>query len=132
MRKRRRRWLCFKSQILRLELARSPAIADIGDDQCDGSKGELEFRVPLTFLDLFTVGAVGLRTGFPWSNTMRNRIDIDLALRCAIAREIGEGLRASLREDELPASLKDQLDRLRQLDDQSQPTVPDTPSKLRS
>jgi hypothetical protein len=54
---------------------------------------------------------------------MRNQIDIDMTLSRAIIREIGERLRASLRENELPASLRDQLDRLDQLDDQSSPSV---------
>ena len=50
---------------------------------------------------------------------MRNQIDIDAAFSRAIIREIGERLQASLREGELPASLKVQLDRLDQLDDHS-------------
>jgi len=54
---------------------------------------------------------------------MRNHIDIDEALSRAIIREIGERLRASLKEDELPASLKAQLERLDQLDDQSLPSI---------
>src|SRR5262245_50808611 len=52
---------------------------------------------------------------------MRNHIDE--ALSRAIIREIGERLRASLKEDELPASLKAQLERLDQLDDQSLPSI---------
>ena len=54
---------------------------------------------------------------------MRNQIDIDEVLSHAIIREIGERLRTFLREDELPASLKVQLDRLDQLDGQSSPSV---------
>ena len=54
---------------------------------------------------------------------MRNQIDIDEVLSRAIIREIGERLRASLKEDELPASLKAQLERLDQLDDQSLPSI---------
>jgi hypothetical protein len=54
---------------------------------------------------------------------MRNQIDIDRTLSRAIIREIGERLRASLREDELPARLRAQLDRLNQLDDQSSPSI---------
>jgi hypothetical protein len=56
---------------------------------------------------------------------MQTRIDIDQVLRRAIIQEIGERLRACLREDELPESLKLQLHRLNQLDKQSQPPVPD-------
>ena len=48
---------------------------------------------------------------------MRNRIDIDYSHSRAIFQEIGERLRASLKEDrELPVSLKMQIDRLRQLE----------------
>src|SRR5262245_45419866 len=54
---------------------------------------------------------------------MRNQIDIDNELRRAIFREIGERLRASLREGELPTSLRVQLDRLDHFDDQSSPSV---------
>jgi hypothetical protein len=56
---------------------------------------------------------------------MRTYIDIDQMLRRAITREIGERLRGYLKEDELPASLKRHLDRLDQLDNQTQPPVPD-------
>jgi hypothetical protein len=55
---------------------------------------------------------------------MRNRIDIDYSHCRAIVQEIGERLRTSLKEDqELPASLRLQIDRLRQLEGQSQPNV---------
>jgi hypothetical protein len=54
---------------------------------------------------------------------MRNQIDIDNELSRAIIREIAERLRASLKEGELPTSLRVQLDRLDQLDDQSSPSV---------
>jgi hypothetical protein len=57
---------------------------------------------------------------------MRNQIDIDKTISRAIIREIGERLRASLKEDEIPASLKAKLKRLDQLDDQSSlPIVPE-------
>ena len=57
---------------------------------------------------------------------MRNRIDIDCVHSRAIVREIGERLRTSLRpEPELPASLKMQINRLRELEEQSPPIVPD-------
>jgi hypothetical protein len=46
---------------------------------------------------------------------MRNPIDIDSKHSRAIVRQIGEGLRASFKEDrELPANLRMQLERLRQ------------------
>jgi len=44
---------------------------------------------------------------------MRNRIDIDPKHSRAIAQEIGERLRAFLKEEpELPGSLRSQIDRL--------------------
>jgi hypothetical protein len=54
---------------------------------------------------------------------MRNQIDIDNELSRAIIREVAERLRASLKKGELPTSLRVQLDRLDQLDDQSSPSV---------
>jgi hypothetical protein len=57
---------------------------------------------------------------------MRNRIDIDYVHSRAIVREVGERLRASLKpEPELPARLKMQIDRLRELEEQSPSIVPD-------
>jgi len=48
---------------------------------------------------------------------MRSRIDIDEAYSRAVIRGIGEGLRASLRDgEELPESLRRQINRLRELD----------------
>jgi hypothetical protein len=56
---------------------------------------------------------------------MRNRIDIDYVHSRAIVREIGERLRASLKpETELPPRLKMQIDRLRELEEQSPSIVP--------
>ncbi len=53
---------------------------------------------------------------------MRNPIDIDSKHSRAIVREIGEELRASFKEDrELPASFRTQIERLRQLEDETQP-----------
>jgi hypothetical protein len=55
---------------------------------------------------------------------MRNRNDIDYSHSRAIVQEIGERLRASLEIDrELPASLRMQIDRLRQLEGPLQPNV---------
>jgi len=69
---------------------------------------------------------VGL-IGFPRGNgdsVMRNRIDIDYSHSRAIVQEIGERLRASLEiVRELPASLRMQIDRLRQLEGPSQQTL---------
>lgn len=60
---------------------------------------------------------------------MRARIDIDRALTRALLREIGERLQACLGEDELTPSLRLQLDRLRQLDDQSPRSTRDHPQR---
>jgi len=57
---------------------------------------------------------------------MHNHIDIDYVHSRAIVREIGERLRASLKpEPELPANLRMQIDRLRELEEQSPSIVPD-------
>jgi hypothetical protein len=48
------------------------------------------------------------------------RIDIDHKHSRAIVREIGERLRASLKQEpELPASLRTQINRLQELESQS-------------
>ena len=61
---------------------------------------------------------------------MRNQSDLDAAFSRAILREIGEGLRASVGENELPARLRVQLDRLDQFNDHSSPSVmPDVESE---
>jgi hypothetical protein len=55
---------------------------------------------------------------------MRNPIDIDRSHSFAILREIGERLRASLREQpELSASLRKQIDRLRELEYRASPSI---------
>jgi hypothetical protein len=59
------------------------------------------------------------------SFAVRNRVDLDHTHSRAIVREIGEGLRASLKpEPEPPARFKEQLDRLRELDERSPSTIP--------
>jgi hypothetical protein len=56
---------------------------------------------------------------------MRNRIDIDSKHSRAIVQEIGERLRAFLQEEpELPGSLRTQIDRLRELEEQSPSIIP--------
>ena len=48
---------------------------------------------------------------------MHNRIDIDSKRSRAIVREIGERLAAFMKEErELPASLREQIDRLREFE----------------
>jgi len=56
---------------------------------------------------------------------MHNRIDIDSEHSRAIVQEIGERLRAFLKEEpELPGSLRTPLDRLRELEEQSPSIIP--------
>jgi hypothetical protein len=56
---------------------------------------------------------------------MPNRIDIDPKHSRAIVQEIGGRLRAVLKEEpECPASLRTQIDRLRELEEQSPSIVP--------
>jgi hypothetical protein len=56
---------------------------------------------------------------------MRNRIDIDSKHSRAVAQEIGERLRAFLQEEpELPRSLRTQIDRLRELEEQAPSIIP--------
>jgi len=56
---------------------------------------------------------------------MRNRIDIDPKHSRAIVQEIGERLRAVLKEEpECPGSLRTQIDRLHELEEQSPSIVP--------
>jgi hypothetical protein len=64
---------------------------------------------------------------------MRNQVDIDHTHSRAIVREIGERLRATLKEEpELPASLRTQIDRFRQLEGQSPPTVSNWTARWRT
>lgn len=56
---------------------------------------------------------------------MPNHIDIDYRHSRAIIQEIGERLQEFLKVDpELPTGLKMQINQLRRLEDQSQPTKP--------
>ena len=56
---------------------------------------------------------------------MRNRIDIDPKHSRAIVQEIGQRLRAVLKEGpQLPGSPRTQIDRLRELEEQSPSIVP--------
>jgi hypothetical protein len=56
---------------------------------------------------------------------MRTRIDIDFKHSRAIVQEIGERLRTVLKEEpECPASLRTQIDRLRELEEQSPSIIP--------
>jgi hypothetical protein len=56
---------------------------------------------------------------------MLNRIDIDHKHSRAIVQEIGERLRTSLKpEPEVPAKLRKQLDRLRELEERAPSVIP--------
>jgi hypothetical protein len=56
---------------------------------------------------------------------MPNRVDVDHTHSRAIVQEIGERLRAFLKEEpELPRSLRTQIDRLRELEEQSPSSFP--------
>ena len=56
---------------------------------------------------------------------MRNCIDLDSRHSLAIVQEIGERLRAVLKEEpECPVSLRTQIDRLRELEEQSPSIIP--------
>ena len=56
---------------------------------------------------------------------MRNRIDVDPRHSRAIVEEIGERLRAVLKENpELPANLSAQIDRLRELEEPAPSIIP--------
>ena len=56
---------------------------------------------------------------------MRNGIEIDPKHSRAIVEEIGERLHAFVKEEpELPGSLRTQIDRLRELEEQSPPIIP--------
>ena len=56
---------------------------------------------------------------------MRNGIDIDPEHSRAIVQEIGKRLRTFLKEDpELPGNLRAQIDRLRELEEQSPSIIP--------
>ena len=56
---------------------------------------------------------------------MRNRIDIDPKHSRAMVQQIGERLAAFMKDEpELPASLRAQIDRLRELEEQSPSIIP--------
>jgi hypothetical protein len=66
-----------------------------------------------------------LAFSYPRGFVMHNRIDIDPKHSRAIVQEVGERLRAVLRElPECPGSLRTQIERLRELEEQSPSIVP--------
>ena len=92
--------------------------------------GGLRFRseLPAVLVCGRAAGGVGANAGafLPERGfVMRNRIDIDSKHSRAIVREIGERLRAVLKEEpECPGSLGTQIDRLRELEEQSPSIIP--------
>src|SRR5947208_2067176 len=92
--------------------------------------GGLRFRseLPAVFASERAAGGVDANAGafLPERGfAMRNRIDIDSKHSRAIVQEIGERLRAFLQEEpEPPESLRTQIDRLREMEEQSPSIIP--------
>jgi len=92
--------------------------------------GGLRFRseLPAVLANGRAAGGVGANAGAFLSErgfVMRNGIEIDPKHSRAIVEEIGERLHAFLKEEpELPGSLRTQIDRLRELEEQSPPIIP--------
>ena len=113
-----------KGSYCRARCAQEQALAQIA------KSGGLRFRseLPAVLVCGRAAGGVGANAGafLPERGfVMRNRIDIDPKHSRAIVQEIGERLRAFLKEDpELPGSLRTQLDRLRELEEQSPSIIP--------
>jgi hypothetical protein len=87
--------------------------------------GGLRFHseLPAVLASRRAAGGVGANAGAFITRMrllMRNRIDIDPKHSRAIVQEIGERLAAFMKEEpELPVSLRAQIDRLRELEEQS-------------
>jgi hypothetical protein len=92
--------------------------------------GGLRFRseLPAVLASGRAAGGVGANAGafLPERGfLMRDRIDLDPKHSRAIVQEIGERLRAFLKEEsELPGSLRAQLDRLRECEEPSPSIIP--------
>jgi len=64
---------------------------------------------------------------------MRSRIDIDHTHALAICREVGARLRAHLREEpELPATLRKQISRLREVERRSTEKTGNNPRRYQN
>src|SRR5882672_2873617 len=113
-----------KGSYCRARCSQKQALAQIA------KSGGLRFRseLPAVLVCGRAAGGVGANAGafLPERGfVMRNRIDIDPKHSRAIVQEIGERLRAFLKEDpELPGSLRTQIDRLRELEEQSPSIIP--------
>jgi hypothetical protein len=87
--------------------------------------GGLRFRSELSAVLASGRGGCQCWRFYPRGFVMHNRIDIDPKHSGAIAQEVGERLRAVLKEEpECPGSLRTQIDRLRELEEQSPSIVP--------
>ena len=113
-----------KGSYCRARCSQKQALAQIA------KSGGLRFRseLPAVLASGRAAGGVGANAGafLPERGfVMRNRIDIDPKHSRAIVQEIGERLRAVLKEEpECPGSLRTQIDRLRELEEQSPSIVP--------
>jgi hypothetical protein len=113
-----------KGSYCRARCSQNQALARIA------KSGGLRFRseLPAVLASGRAAGGVGANAGafLPERGfVMRNRIDIDPKHSRAIVQEIGERLRAVLKEEpECPGSLRTQLDRLRELEEPSPSIIP--------
>src|SRR5438876_10327645 len=113
-----------KGSYCRARCSQKQALAQIA------KSGGLRFRseLPAVLVCGRAAGGVGANAGafLPERGfVMRNRIDIDPKHSRAIVKEIGERLRAFLQEEpEAPESLRTQIDRLRELEEQSPSITP--------
>ena len=109
-----------KGSYCRARCSQKQALAQIA------KSGGLRFRSEL--LAVLASGRMGANAGafLPERGfVMHNRIDIDPKHSRAIVQEIGERLRAVLIEElECRGSLRTQIDRLRELEEQSPSIVP--------
>jgi hypothetical protein len=113
-----------KGSYCRARCSQKQALAQIA------KSGGLRFRseLPAVLVSRRAAGGVDANAGafLPERGfVMRNRIDMDPKHSRAIVQEIGERLRAFLKEEpELPGSLRTQIDRLRDLEEQSPSIIP--------
>ena len=113
-----------KGSYCRARCSQKQALAQIA------KSGGLRFRseLPAVLVSGRAAGGVDANAGafLPERGfVMRNRIDIDPKHSRAIVHEIGARLRAVLKEEpECPGSLRTQIDRLRELEEQSPSIVP--------
>ena len=112
-----------KGSYCRARCSQKQALAQIA------KSGGLRFRseLPAVLASGRAAGGVGANAGafLPERGfVMRNRIDIDPKHSRAIVQEIGERLRAFLKEEPELGSLRAQLDRLREWEEPSPSIIP--------